>query len=473
MKKQARKLLAGLLFLLPLALAVVGLTSAGEKVLDALFSGVIMYAMGYGDSPPNLLVQLARWTAPLATASGVSLLFAPLVRLLRARINLLRGRSVAVYGDPALCKALNKASFHAVAGEEKLLPAQRYVLFLEEKENLRFYLENREALRDKEVYLRCSSLRSQEIGGGRLHLFCLEEVGARLYWKQAETLELFRSRGPELRIALIGFGSLGEQLLLWGLQNNIFSPEQRIEYHVFGDGESFLALHQELGSVEDRVSFHDDWRKEAELLRQADRILVCEQTDQLLLIEELLFVLGSKELDVLAAEPEELSLLEGRDRLRVFSWKEAALLPENLFDDRTLQRAKAINLRYAHIYNGTEETPANAQAEWEKLNSFTRYSNISAADYHEIRLQMLKSWGVSTGEELGEEQLELLSELEHIRWCRFHYLNNWRFGLPESGKAKDAVRRIHSNLVPYGELTEGDKEKDRENIRTLLRISVS
>lgn len=472
MNSTAKKLLHGALFLFPLILATVGLVYAGEKPLDAMFSGVIMYALNYGDSPPNLTVQVARWTAPLATATGVALAFAPVLRLVRAKLLYRTGKSVAVYGDEEIFELLKKApGIRAIRGETTLLPAHRYVLFAEEEENLRFYMTHRSVLEQREVVLRCSSLRSQELGGGRLHLYSMEEVGARLFWKQAGLLRQFSESGRELHIALVGFGRLGEQLLLWGLQNNIFAPDQRIVYDVFGADEGFARLHHELASVRDPVRFHGDWRQELPLLQQADRILVVEQEKQLLLIEELLFALNATVLDVLAAEPEQLRLLEDQDRLRIFSWKEQALLPENLFDEKTLTRAKTINLRYAHLYGGVEETAENAEAEWLKLNSFTRYSNISAADYHEIRLQMLAARGIAPDPQaLDARTLELLSELEHIRWERFHYLNNWRRGEKVSGKAKNPAQRTHSDLIPYQDLTETEKEKDRENIRTLLQI---
>lgn len=472
MNSTAKKLLHGALFLLPLILATVGLVYAGEKPLDAMFSGVIMYALNYGDSPPNLTVQVARWTAPLATATGVALAFAPVLRRVRAKLLYRTGKSVAVYGDEEIFELLKKApGIRAIRGETTLLPAHRYVLFAEEEENLRFYMTHRPVLEQREVVLRCSSLRSQELGGGRLHLYSMEEVGARLFWKQAGLLRQFSESGRELHIALVGFGRLGEQLLLWGLQNNIFAPDQRIVYDVFGADEGFARLHHELASVRDPVRFHGDWRQELPLLQQADRILVVEQEKQLLLIEELLFALNATVLDVLAAEQEQLRLLEDQDRLRIFSWKELALLPENLFDEKTLTRAKTINLRYAHLYGGVEETAENAEAEWLKLNSFTRYSNISAADYHEIRLQMLAARGIAPDPQaLDARTLELLSELEHIRWERFHYLNNWRRGEKVSGKAKNPAQRTHSDLIPYQDLTETEKEKDRENIRTLLQI---
>ena len=53
-----------LCFLLPLLLGMAGLWAlAGEPFLDALFCCVSMYVLNYGDTPPNLLVELARWLA--------------------------------------------------------------------------------------------------------------------------------------------------------------------------------------------------------------------------------------------------------------------------------------------------------------------------------------------------------------------------------------------------------------------------
>ena len=68
--------------------------------------------------------------------------------------------------------------------------------------------------------------------------------------------------------------------------------------------------------------------------------------------------------------------------------------------------------------------------------------------------------------------MEKLAELEHIRWCRYHYLNNWHYGIPENGKTKDLEKRIHCDLVPYSDLNEEAKERDRDNIRTLLSIKL-
>jgi len=38
----------------------------GQPVVDSLFLSMAM-CLNYSDSPPNILIEIARWTAPLMT----------------------------------------------------------------------------------------------------------------------------------------------------------------------------------------------------------------------------------------------------------------------------------------------------------------------------------------------------------------------------------------------------------------------
>ena len=57
------------------------------------------------------------------------------------------------------------------------------------------------------------------------------------------------------------------------------------------------------------------------------------------------------------------------------------------------------------------------------------------------------------------------AELEHIRWCRYLLLNNYRYGVPENGENRDDVKRIHKDLVKYSDLEPSERDKDKEAIR--------
>ena len=458
---------------LPLVLGTLGYALAGTRLPDALFTSLCFYALNVQDTPPNLLVELARWTAPIATAGGILALFASVRDRVRNAVRYRRGDSVAVYGPAAQQAAfLEKLGERGIPGGTQLVKAQQYVLLGPEEENLEFYRRNRAALAQREVFLLCSSIRPQAAPDAQLHLFSAEEAAARLYWKQHALYPTAKAHGFIEKVVLIGFGKLGEELLACALQDNLFHPAQQIEYHVFGESAEFEATHPQLRSMEDRTVFHrEPWHQALPLIEEAGRVLVLQQQDQAALGSALLLGTIRPPICLFAADAAGTALMAGQDRVTVYPWREVALTPEYVLSDRLWDAAKRINLRYASRYEGVEETEENKEAQWRRLDSFTRYSNISAADYHDIQVDILKTEQEPADiARMTPERLEQLAELEHMRWCRYHWLNNWRRGSPADGGRKDPVERLHRDLVPYRELTEEEKEKDRETVRILFSL---
>ena len=112
-----------------------------------------------------------------------------------------------------------------------------------------------------------------------------------------------------------------------------------------------------------------------------------------------------------------------------------------------------MNEHYASRY-GTENN-------WDSLSGFLKASNISASDFGEVLAELNDR--ISEDEQAG---------LEHIRWCRFMYLNYYTSGNPENGEKRDDKKRIHSDLISYGELDPSEKVKDLEAIRITRNLSV-
>lgn len=470
MKNNYKRILHGVVFCLPLLVGACGFYFIeGERLVDSLFYALGFYVLNNTSVPPNLLVEVSRWTAPLVTASGILLIFAELRVHLQNWLKYIKGGSIAVYGkEDETSGILAELGTKGIRGTDAFVCADRYIFLGNETDNFAFYQEYRDRLQDKMVYMKCNSMNAWKTDAA-LKLFSDEETAARLFWKQAELYREAKQKEYRLKIVFTGFGRLEQELLLWGLQDNIFHPEQRIEYHIFGDGSRFQAVYHEARQIEDPILFHGGaWYEDLALLEEADRILVCGEAD---ILKEMLFALPGKTLDVLTEDKERIALLEEQERLRIFYWREEAQRLCNILDEVLLERAKRINLRYSNLYAGVPENEQNKERGWKKLDAFTRYSNISAADYHEIRLQMLAEWKQETGKDVPDNScMEEMAELEHIRWCRYHYLNNWRYGIPANGKNKDKKARLHEDLVPYRTLSEADKEKDRENIRILLGI---
>lgn len=474
-----------LLFLAaPMVLALIGFymdppadileLSPPAAFAHSVFLGLTMYIIDYSDVPANIWLELARWTAPLATASGILLFINTLREQLRNQLLRMQGRATAVYGPEEEKELiLPQLGSQGIDGKDHFVRAQRYILLGDEQENLDFYNNHREALQDSTVYLKCRSLQNQSSSDPKLRLFDLEETAARLFWKEHCFYGGSVACGHKMKLVFLGFGRLGQELLITALQNNLFDPGQRIEYHIFGQDEGFTSIYHQLSAISDPVIFHSEpWYEQLELLLQSQAVLVLDQEEQLALLRNLQMALNGSMIYVFPAALSGARLLAQKDpRILLFDWKQKAQSLENILGMQLYRRAKRLNLRYAHLYQGIAETEENQEQAWNQLDTFTRYSNVSAADYFEIVQKILEFDKLGSDlSAIPADRFETLAELEHMRWCRYHYLNNWTLGQPENGRAKDPVKRIHINLVPYSELSEGDKEKDRENLRVLSSL---
>lgn len=461
-----RQELLWLLIPIPAVLGLVGFLGEGESFWNAAFKCLTLYVMEYGDSTGNVLVQVARWLAPAATVSGLTMVFASIrkyARLLYARCS---KKSVAVFGAEGEKQALlAELGRKGVPMDTAAVRAGSYILVGTEEENLEFYRQNAAAMAGKDVYLKCSALPEQVSDDPNLHLFSPEETSARLFWKENCPYALSKENDHRMKIVILGFGRIGRELIVQGLQYNIFDPGQRIEYHIFGEEEGFSNTHPQLPEITDPVVFHSEsWYSSAALVQECQMLIVVEQEKQLELLRELTALLPNKTVHVFSAQTRGVELLGKNTGIMAFDWYAESMCLENIRGARTHYLAKKLNLQYAHLYSGVPETEENMEREWMNLNAFTRYSNISSANFHDVCMHILE------GKELTEERLIFLGELEHIRWSRYHYLNNWKYGIPENGKMKDPQNRIHALLVPNDRLSEEEREKDRENIRMLMAL---
>ena len=69
--------------------------------------------------------------------------------------------------------------------------------------------------------------------------------------------------------------------------------------------------------------------------------------------------------------------------------------------------------------------------------------------------------GAAIDPKILEENIELLAEAEHNGWMEQKYRSGWVYGSP-----RDDMRKIHDALVPYKDLREEDKERDRNAVRS-------
>jgi hypothetical protein len=59
----------------------------------------------------------------------------------------------------------------------------------------------------------------------------------------------------------------------------------------------------------------------------------------------------------------------------------------------------------------------------------------------------------------------MLAQLEHRRWLADKYLAGYSYG-----KVRDEDHMLHPDLIPWEDLSEADREKDRNNIRQIPEL---
>ena len=133
--------------------------------------------------------------------------------------------------------------------------------------------------------------------------------------------------------------------------------------------------------------------------------------------------------------------------------------------------AKRIHEDYFNTYVANEnyQEPAlddgTAKHPWDHLNEWYRDSNRFVVAHMDVKL---KTCGLTKADKASASNqvsafpavdIETLSEMEHRRWLAFHRMGGWQYAKDRKDSA-----RLHPSVRPYIELTEKEKQKDRDNV---------
>ena len=153
-------------------------------------------------------------------------------------------------------------------------------------------------------------------------------------------------------------------------------------------------------------------------------------------------------------------MTSSEEGLEVFSLYELLAKQDGLVSHAMDTEGRAIHESY-------RASAKHKVSSWETLSEFHRNSNRQAALQQSI---YQAAWQAGEGSADEAALLEYLAQCEHLRWMAFHLMSGWR--LDSYGLPRDRWQRlkVHPNLVPYAELSEDDKEKDRVNIRVTFSV---
>jgi len=146
------------------------------------------------------------------------------------------------------------------------------------------------------------------------------------------------------------------------------------------------------------------------------------------------------------------------------------VLQDVLFGDELENLARAVHNQYLALMKKTGETLSPAVLPWDELDEEYRESNRRQAFQIPGKLQTIgygitPSLGAAAAEHrFTTEEIEALARLEHRYWMEEKFSQGWKFGGKE---IRDNQKKLHPCLVPWDDLPEEEREKDRETARNI------
>ncbi|MBP1665344.1 MAG: rsbU 6 [Bacteroidetes bacterium] len=154
-------------------------------------------------------------------------------------------------------------------------------------------------------------------------------------------------------------------------------------------------------------------------------------------------------------------------------------------DTMVRKLARAIHSRYQHEMNKRDprsnkdsgvsrfftssDIETGGDIEFLDLPGDIRSSNLDNAVHIPTKLlaagykiRPVKKGFKPTTLRLSEQEIETMARVEHLRWCWDKILNGWVYG-----EMKDSLKKTHPSIIPYDDLDESEKEKDRELVRLI------
>lgn len=433
-------------------IGTIGYLIAGEMLSNAMYAAFSLYSGSASSDAYNVYIEIARWTAPLVTATAIVCALKNVWNAVKDRIKLLwKSDSVAVYSDQDERISFGKDASVIYPGETFKKYAQEHIIvFSTDQKSLHFYEKHRDALADKKTYIgvkdiECCFLESL----GNVNVFDINGAVARMLWKE---IALWKKAKTEADIVIWGDDALFETIISTGLQMNLFSRSQRIRYHIITNNSLFRARHSELKLMnnDELCYYQEDDPAVWDVIAKSDIIIVSDVSDTEIM-QTIVVKAGTSE--VYYYSPEEGNVFShfSYGNIVPFGRNTDVLTDKNIRRSGTVKKAVKLHENYAKQY-GTEQ-------KWDQLSGFLKGSNISASDFGEVLYALHGS--------ISEEEQ---AELEHIRWCRFMFLNYYTYGIPENSKNRDDSRRIHRDLVRFAELGSGEKQKNVEAVRIVRRL---
>ena len=478
------------LFLTVVICGTAGYAIEGYPVYESLLKSFFFLVLNGDLEHINPLIEIARWAGIIFALDVLYSVLGSVLRLameeMQLRMRSASSDAIAVHGDSLFADKF--AEYLGPKGVRSDRPASfnapyQTLMFSSDEAAIDFFsLHEQELSKAREIYINFDAITADVATHDKVFAFSLSDTCAQFYWEKHPVDK------PE-NIVLIGSGNYAEALLSEGLLVNIFDIAGGVDYHVFGDFDSYRARHTGLDDIcatnADTLTFSEKpWYEEMGLLADADRIVLCDDSAENMKTASLIREAGIHTPIHIRCDGETMLQFLGLDHIEAFGTSEEMCTSAIIINHHQHDAGKRVHAAY--LTSNDERFKSFAgdlnsfivtqefRDDWGELSEFTKESNYAVAAFDGHRRRLMEQKGISFAADasvppdqafgaLPLEERDELQEIEHIRWSRFHYLHNWRYG---PGK-KDPVARTHPDLVTYDQLTREEKDKDGDSYKTI------
>lgn len=355
---------------------------------------------------------------------------------------------------------------------------------------------------DPQLYnlLREREMAMGEIDAFRLEFFNVFESGARVLLQEHPPF----NKAPNQRshIMVVGLGRLGESIVInaaraWWESHANDSSQLRItviDKQANAKKESLCLRYPQLEKSCDLVPEQVDV-KEPDFERgdfllddqgypDVNVVYICLDDDSNALSTALVLHRQLKTLEIpivvrMSHEAGLATLLRKRNEdhdnlvnLHTFGLLERTCTPELIFGCTYEILARATHEKYIANEMAKGSTPETnpSMIPWEDLPEVLRESNRNQVEHIRVKLEAIgcdiavsSAWEVQPFHFTNEE-VDILARMEHKRWVDERQRAGFRYGAP------DNQNKTHPDLVPWEQLSEEKKEKDRDVVYQLSEL---
>ena len=484
----------------------------GYGLYKALLSSFKLLTVYLEPLPHNYLLEIARWIGILFLFGIVYTALISIIENSRIWRKTRKDDTVAIHGDDVyvdiLLDSLGNKGIHTKS-KMSLNAKTQVIMYKNDDDALDFYQKNIDKLSiAKEVHL-CLDLSSNvNNSSGNTFIVNISEVKAISYWREYYV-------ASKQTIVIIGSGKLAEAVLYWGLLTNVYDVDCGSDYLVYGNYARFVAQHGDINNMlqlfgNDHISINNEnWFNDVDALKNADRIILCGSTKENIDNALALVDIGvTSDIHLFSDSIETTSLIGLDNCICVGTISNTNIERMILMDDvhkagklchaaymigekndNSLMNKKTVG-KYIETkefrqgyYKNDQIDKKNKVDGWDDLDAFTLGSNYAAAIHDPIKRDLLVNENIDVAnltyiensecyQGLSKSTRDRLQEIEHIRWCRYHLMHNWKKPKCEiiiegETRSKDPKQRLHTALVPYSELSEENKERDAYFYKTL------